>query len=203
MLLTILDLVGIAAFAASGAMIGVQRRLDIFGICVVGVMTGIGGGIIRDLLLGIHPPTSLDTWPNFVTALLTSLVVFFAHPAVKRLAIGVVGLDALGMGLFATAGAQTALDHGAGPLAASLIGATTAIGGGVLRDVLVNEMPLLLHRDLYALPALLGAITVVVGSELGFTANTALVVGTVIATGLRYLALLLHWNLPTAPGAGP
>jgi uncharacterized membrane protein YeiH len=97
-LLTILDLVGIGAFAASGAMIGVQLGLDIFGICVVGVMTGIGGGVIRDLLLGIHPPTSLDTWPNFLTALITSLVVVLAHPAVKRLQLGVVGLDALGMG---------------------------------------------------------------------------------------------------------
>jgi uncharacterized membrane protein YeiH len=101
-LLTILDLVGIGAFAASGAMIGVQRGLDIFGICVVGVMTGIGGGVIRDLLLGIHPPTSL--------------VVVLAHPAVKRLQLGVVGLDALGMGLFATAGAETALSHGTGRL---------------------------------------------------------------------------------------
>lgn len=202
MLLTILDLVGIGAFAASGAMIGVQRRLDIFGICVVGVMTGIGGGVIRDLLLGIHPPTSLDTWPNFLTALITSLVVVLAHPAVKRLQLGVVGLDALGMGLFATAGAETALSHGTGPLAASLIGATTAIGGGVLRDVLVNEVPLLLHRDLYALPALLGAMIVVACSELGFGSNVGLVVGTVCATGLRCLALLLRWNLPTAPGTG-
>ena len=89
-----------------------------------------------------------------------------------------------------------------GPLVASLIGATTAIGGGVLRDVLVNEVPLLLHRDLYALPALLGAVIVVACSELGFGSNVGLVVGTVCATGLRCLALLLRWNLPTAPGTG-
>ena len=193
----VLNLIGIAAFAASGALVGVGKRLDIFGVCVVGATTGIGGGIIRDLLLGIHPPLSMQTWPNIAVAIATSLVVFVAHSIVDRVAPAVLVLDAFGMGMFASNGAKLALDHHTSVLAAVLIGTTAAIGGGVIRDMLVNEVPLLLHRDLYALPALLGAAVVAAGS--GRLADPIVVVaGTVVATGLRCLALWQHWNLPRA-----
>ncbi|QCQ90068.1 trimeric intracellular cation channel family protein [Rhodococcus sp. SGAir0479] len=196
MLLQILDLVGIAAFAASGALVGVSKRLDIFGVCVVGVFTGIGGGIVRDVLLGIHPPTSLTSWSLFGTAAATSVLVFFVHSALGRLRREILVLDAAGMGLFACTGAAIALDAGAGPLASALIGATTAIGGGILRDVLVNEVPLLLQRDLYAIPALLGAALVVAGTSAGLPHDAVLLVGTAVATALRLVALWRHWSLP-------
>lgn len=196
MLLKILELVGIVAFAASGALVGVSKRFDIFGVCVVGVFTGIGGGIVRDILLGIHPPTSLTNWPLFGTAAVTSMVVFFLHSALGKLRREILVLDALGMGLFASTGAVIALDAGAGALASVLIGATAAIGGGILRDVLVNEVPLLLHRDLYAIPALLGAGIVVAGTSAGLTGDTSLVIGTVVASGLRLLALWRSWSRP-------
>ncbi|QNG17814.1 trimeric intracellular cation channel family protein [Rhodococcus triatomae] len=196
MLLRILELVGIAAFAASGALVGVTKRLDIFGVCVVGVFTGVGGGIVRDVLLGIHPPTALGSWPILGTAFGISLLVFYVHFAVHRLRREILVLDAVGMGLFASTGAVIALDHGAGPLASCLIGGTAAIGGGVLRDVLVNEVPLLLQKDLYAVPALIAAALVVAVSESGAPNNIALVVGTVFATTLRLLALWRHWSLP-------
>ena len=160
-LLQILNYVGVAAFAASGALIGVRKELDMFGVCVVGCATGIGGGIIRDVLLGIVPPVAMQQWPTITVAAVASLVVFFAHPALGRLWRGVVLFDAFGMGLFAASGAIIALHHGSNALAGVLIGATTAIGGGVIRDMLVNEVPLLLHRDLYAVPALLGALLAV------------------------------------------
>ncbi len=196
MLLKILELVGIVAFAASGSLVGVSKRFDIFGVFVVGVFTGIGGGIVRDLLLGIHPPTSLTSWPLFGTAAATSVVVFFVHSTLGRLRRVILVLDALGMGLFASTGATIALEHGAGPLASALIGATAAIGGGILRDVLVNEVPLLLHRDLYAIPALLGAALVVAGTSVGMTYNAVLVLGTVVATTLRLVAIWRRWSLP-------
>ncbi|WP_430331355.1 trimeric intracellular cation channel family protein [Rhodococcus sp. ACT016] len=196
MLLKILELVGIVAFAASGALVGVSKRFDIFGVCVVGVFTGIGGGIVRDVLLGIHPPTSLTSWPLFGTAAATSVIVFFVHSALGRLRREILVLDALGMGLFASTGAAIALEADAGPLASALIGATAAIGGGVLRDVLVNEVPLLLHRDLYAIPALVGAALVVVGSSVGMSHDASLVLGTVVATTLRLVAMWRRWSLP-------
>ncbi|MBY6414571.1 trimeric intracellular cation channel family protein [Rhodococcus sp. BP-252] len=198
MLVDVLGYVGIAAFAASGALIGVRKRLDLFGVCVVGITTGIGGGIIRDLLLGIHPPTSLDQWPNIAVALASSLLVFVAHPAMSRVRRGVLIFDAFGMGLFASTGATIALDTGGSSLAACLIGATTAVAGGVIRDVLVNEVPLLLRRDLYAVPALLGSTTVAAVVGFGWPVNIGLIAGTVIATGLRLLALWRRWNLPIA-----
>lgn len=198
MLLDVLGLIGIAAFAASGALIGVHRRLDLFGVCVVGITTGIGGGIIRDLLLGIHPPTSLDTWPNLTVGFLASLVVFVAHRQMGKVRRGVLVLDAFGMGLFASTGATIALASGGSALAGALIGTTTAVAGGVIRDVLVNEVPLLLHRDLYALPALLGASAVVLADAVSLPENVGLIVGTLLATGLRLLALWRKWNLPLA-----
>ncbi|WP_149361103.1 trimeric intracellular cation channel family protein [Lolliginicoccus suaedae] len=201
MLLTILDLSGIAAFAASGALVGVAKRLDVFGICLVGVTTGIGGGIIRDVLLGIHPPSSLQTWPAFATALSASMLGLLLHPELQRLRAGVLLLDAVGVGVFATGGAAIALEAGAGPLAAIVVGTATAIGGGVIRDVLVNEMPLLLHRDLYAVPALLGAALIVAADWLTIPGTPALAAGVVLAAGLRLAALRWGWNLPAAPRA--
>ncbi|WP_024794636.1 trimeric intracellular cation channel family protein [Tomitella biformata] len=198
-MLTALDLIGTAAFAASGASIGVYKRLDLFGVCVVGITTGIGGGIVRDLLLGVTPPVSMDRWQNITVALVFSLAVFVFHPAVDRIKGAVLVLDALGMGVFATTGASTALVLGANWWAAVIIGATTAIGGGVLRDVLVNEMPLVLRRDLYATPALVGAGLVVGAHAIGLPFPWGLVIGTVTATTLRLLALARGWNLPTAP----
>lgn len=197
-LVDVLGYVGIAAFAASGALIGVRKRLDLFGVCVVGITTGVGGGIIRDLLLGIHPPTSLDRWPNLTVALITSLLVFVAHPVIDRVWKGVLLFDAFGMGLFAATGATIALESGGSSLAACLIGVTTAVAGGVIRDVLVNEVPLLLRRDLYAVPALLGSAAVAVTEAIGWSENLGLVIGTVAATGLRVLALWRRWNLPIA-----
>lgn len=203
MLVDVLGFVGIAAFAASGALIGVRKRFDLFGVCVVGITTGIGGGIIRDLLLGIHPPTSLDEWPNLAVALTASLVTFLAHRVIDKLWRGVLVLDAFGMGLFATTGATIALGAGGSALAGALIGATTAVAGGVIRDMLVNEVPLLLHRDLYAVPALLGSVTVVTVQATGLPDNVGLIVGTVLATGLRLIALWRRWNLPLARNLAP
>ncbi|MBH0120529.1 TRIC cation channel family protein, partial [Rhodococcus sp. CX] len=156
------------------------------------------GGIVRDLLLDIHPPSSLSNWRYLGSALAASVLVFYLHTVVSKLNREILVLDALGMGLFATTGATIAIEAGAQPLAAALIGATSAIGGGILRDVLVNEVPLLLHRDLYAIPALLGSAVLVAARELGFGQNIALVLGTVLATGLRLLALWRGWSLPQA-----
>ncbi|SDC79794.1 trimeric intracellular cation channel family protein [Rhodococcus tukisamuensis] len=196
MLLKVLELVGVVAFAASGSLVAVSKRLDIFGVCLIGLFTAIGGGVIRDVLLGITPPTALNTWKFFTTAVLTSLVVFFLHATVRRLRREILVFDAVGMGLFASSGAAIALEAGTSGQAACLIGATTAIGGGVLRDVLVNEMPLLLHRDLYAIPALIGSTVVVACSNLGLTTDVGLVAGTVLAAVIRLLALWRDWNLP-------
>nr|WP_206037870.1 trimeric intracellular cation channel family protein [Rhodococcus sp. HNM0569] len=197
-MLRILELVGIATFAASGALVGVTKRLDVFGVCVMGVFTALGGGIVRDVLIGVHPPTSLVSPANLGTAFGVSFVVMFLHSVVTKMRRQILVLDALGMGLFASTGAVVALDHGAGALAASLVGATTAIGGGVLRDILVNEVPLLLQREFYAVPALIAAALVGVVVDLGLPTDIGLVVGTAFAFVLRVVSLWRGWGLPTA-----
>jgi uncharacterized membrane protein YeiH len=195
MLLEVLNYAGIAVFAASGALIGVRKRLDLFGVWTVAALTGVGGGVARDVLLGIHPPASFQGWEN-----LTAAFVFVFHPQFGRLKNSVLVLDAFGMGLFAATGALTALHHDASPFASALIGITTALGGGVLRDILVNEVPLLIQeRDLYAIPALTGAFATVLASTWGATDARSLVVGSVLASGFRLLALWQGWTVPVAP----
>jgi len=195
-LLLVLDLVGIAAFAASGALAGVRARLDVFGVCVLGATTALGGGVLRDLLLGITPPSSLSDWRYLLTPIVLALLVFRFHPGIARLRKAVLALDAAGMGLFATGGAATALAHGAGAVAACVIGMTTAIGGGALRDVLLREVPIVLRREIYALAALAGAIVLVASSAAGLRPGVAAVVGAALAIGLRAVALWRHWNVP-------
>lgn len=198
MLLVVLELVGVTAFAASGALAAVRARLDIFGVCVLGATTALGGGVLRDLLLGITPPAALTHGRYLVTALITSLVVFRFPPGVARLRRAVLVLDAAGMGLFATGGATTALAAGGSALAACTIGMTTAIGGGVLRDVLLREIPTVLRMEIYALAALAGSAVVVAGTAAGLRSGVVSVVGALLATGLRGVALARGWHAPRA-----
>ncbi|GAB3132464.1 TRIC cation channel family protein [Tsukamurella serpentis] len=200
MLLAVLNYAGIAVFAASGALIGVRKRIDLFGIWTLAALTGVGGGVARDVLLGIGPPASFQGWENLTVATGAAAFVFVFHPQFSRLKASVVVLDAVGMGVFSATGALIALQHDASPFAAVLIGITTALGGGVLRDILVNEVPLLIQeRDLYAVPALTGAVATVVTASQGGTETTALAVGAVTATGLRLVALWQGWRVPIAP----
>ncbi|RPA10243.1 trimeric intracellular cation channel family protein [Gordonia sp. OPL2] len=201
MLQEILNDVGIAVFAASGALLGVRKDFDLWGIVTVGALTGVGGGILRDVLLGVTPPSSIQNWPPIVIGAVTSVVVFFFHPTFAQLRRSVLLFDAIGMGVFATSGAAIAIDEHVSAFAATLVGLLTAVGGGILRDVITNDIPLLLQpADLYAVPALLGAGVVAVGGT--YTAVPVwfwLVVGTIVATGLRLAGLVFKWRLPTAP----
>ncbi|BDD81192.1 membrane protein [Tsukamurella pulmonis] len=200
MLLAVLNYAGIAVFAASGALIGVRKRLDLFGVWTLAALTGVGGGVARDVLLGIHPPASFQGWENITVASIAAAFVFVFHPQFGRLRNSVLVLDAVGMGVFSATGALTALHHDASPFAAALIGITTALGGGVLRDILVNEVPLLIQeRDLYAIPALTGAVATVVAAQWGATDARSLLVGAVLASGFRLLALWQGWRVPVAP----
>ena len=194
----ILNYVGIAVFAASGATVGVRKGFDLFGIATLGVLTGVGGGVLRDLLLD-RPPYSIQHWPNITVALLAvAIATPFAH-LVLRMNTAVLVLDAIGMGFFATSGAAIAVDEGARWFAAAIIGMLTAIAGGMLRDVIAREVPYVMGPDdLYAIPALLGAITYVTIDYFG-PQWVGVAVGSALATLLRLAGLAFHWRLPTGP----
>jgi uncharacterized membrane protein YeiH len=194
----ILNYAGIAVFASSGAVVGVRKGFDLFGIATMGVLTALGGGVLRDLLLD-RPPYSIQHWPNITVALVAvAIATPFAH-IVVRMNTAVLILDAIGMGFFATSGAAIAVDTGASWFAACIIGMLTAIAGGITRDVLAREIPLVMGPDdLYAIPAMLGAATYVAIDYFG-PQWIGVAVGSALATVLRLVAMAFHWRLPTGP----
>lgn len=197
-MLVAFELVGLVAFAASGALAAVRARLDVFGVVVLGLTTAFGGGILRDVLLGVNPPTALRSWPYLAVAAATSLVVFVAHPQVARLRRAVLVADAVGLGVFAAAGTEVALQLDAPVYTACLVGMTTGIGGGAVRDLLLRQIPLVLRKEIYALAALLGAVLVGVGHVLGLPQGPVIAVGAAGVTLLRLLAIWRGWNAPIA-----
>ena len=200
MLLNVLQLIGVAGFAVSGALAGARARLDVFGIAVVGVTTALGGGVIRDVMLGVHPPAALLHWPFLTVAAVASLAVFWWQPQVARLRRAMLLADAVGLGVFVTSGTATALALGVPRYDAWLVGMTVGIGGGVIRDLLLREIPLVLRREIYALAALAGGVLVVLGDWLRLPAGPVALVGAALVVVIRVVALWRRWNAPTAPG---
>ncbi|MCB5181470.1 trimeric intracellular cation channel family protein [Streptomyces antimicrobicus] len=194
-----LDLAGIFVFATSGALLAVRKNFDVFGIAVLALVTALGGGLFRDLVIGAVPPAAFGELSFFVTPLLAAAIVFFLHPEVARINRLINVLDAAGLALFCVSGTTKAYEYGLGLTASAALGVATAVGGGVLRDVLVNEVPSLLRdREMYAVPALVGAALVAV--FLGMGVLTPLTSGIAVVTTfvLRLLAMRYHWRAPLA-----
>jgi len=196
-LLLALDLVGTAVFAVSGAAVGVKHRLDIFGVCVLAFVAGNAGGMLRDVLTGTVPPTAFRGWFHVTVSLLAGVATFVWHPRLERVQTSILIFDAAGLGLFSVSGTQKALALGLNPAIAALLGMLTGIGGGMLRDVLVGEIPTVLRKDLYALAALAGAGVVVAGQLLRLSPTTATVGGATLCFAIRLAAIRRGWSLPT------
>jgi uncharacterized membrane protein YeiH len=196
--LVVFDLTGTFIFALSGAMAAVKHRLDAFGVLVLCFATGNAGGITRDIMIGALPPAAINEWRYVAVSILAGLIVFFGYPLINRLSSPVLLFDAAGLGLFCVAGADKALAFHAGSLAATLLGMTTGIGGGMVRDVLVMEIPTVLRTELYAVAALLGAAFTVGGQRLGMPLHVAAPIGAALCITLRLLALRYGWHLPVA-----
>ena len=162
-LLLVLDLVGTFAFALDGALTALRlTRLDIVGVVTLGIITALGGGIIRDLMIGSVPPATFSDWRYLAVATVGGLIAFALARRLERLTLPISLLDAAGLSLFAVTGASKALDYGLGAGQAVILGALTGVGGGTLRDVLIRRVPAVLHSGLYAIPALVGAAITVI-----------------------------------------
>jgi uncharacterized membrane protein YeiH len=193
----LLDLAGTFAFAISGAVAAKQRGLDLFGICAIAFTVACGGGIIRDLCIGAIPPAGLANWHYLAAAIVATLITIGLYPFVQRLNQPVLLFDALGLSLFAVTGAQKALAYGHNGEVAVLLGITTAVGGGVLRDILLNRVPVILAKEIYASAALVGALIMVLGSYLKvLSVDWVSIIALITCFALRLLALRYHWNLP-------
>lgn len=197
-LLLVLDLIGTFVFALSGATAGVKNRLDLFGVLVLSYAAGNAGGIARDVLIGATPPGAVSDWRFLAVSLLAGVVTFWRASAIDRLRSPVLLFDAAGLALFAVSGAQKALAYGLHPVMAALLGMLTGIGGGMMRDVLLAEVPTVLRADLYAVAALAGAAVVVIGAALGLPSTAMTISGAVLCFGLRFLAIRRGWHLPVA-----
>ena len=198
-ILLVLDLVGVFVFAVSGALVAVERRLDVFGVVLLATAAAIGGGVARDVLLGALPPAALTDSRYLVVPLAAAAVVFLAHPEVARLAGPVRVLDAAGLALFSVAGTLKALDAGLGPLPACALGVLTGVGGGVIRDVLVREVPAVLVREVYAVAALAGTVVVAVGEGLGGDRALVAALGAAMVFALRLASVWRQWHAPVSP----
>lgn len=197
-LLQAFDLAGTFVFALSGAAAGVKHRLDLFGVLVLSFAAGNSGGIARDVLIGAVPPAAIHDWRYVAVSILAGLVTFYRHRIIDRLRSPVLLFDAAGLALFAVSGASKALAFHAGPVAATLLGMLTGIGGGMVRDVLVREIPTVLRTELYAVAALLGAAVIVTGSLLQLPSPVTAPAGAVLCFGLRFAAIRRGWHLPIA-----
>jgi uncharacterized membrane protein YeiH len=193
-----LDLLGTFVFALSGAVAGVRRRLDLFGVLVLSFVAANSGGIVRDVLIGATPPSAIRDWGYLAVSLLAGVLIFFWYPRIKRLRSPVLIFDAAGLALFCVAGAQKALVFGLEPVMAALLGMLTGVGGGVARDVLLSEIPAVLRSDIYAVAALAGAAVMVTGDALGVPGTVSACAGAALCFGLRLAAIKLDWHLPVA-----
>lgn len=197
-LLVAFDLAGTFVFALSGATAGVKHRLDLFGVLVLSFAAGNSGGIARDVMIGAIPPSAISDWRYIAVSMLAGLITFYWYRIINRLSSPVLVFDAAGLALFAVAGAGKALAFHAGPVAATLLGMLTGIGGGMVRDVLVNEIPTVLRTELYAVAALIGAAVMVGGRMLHVPTAPAAIAGAVLCFSLRFIAMRRGWQLPIA-----
>ena len=191
------DLAGTFLFAVEGATAATAGQLDLLGVLVLAFATALGGGIVRDLLIGAVPPASLRDWRYAALAFSGGLIVFFLHRYVNGIPTPlIIVLDAAGLSLFAIAGTEKALLYKMPAFVAILFGAITGVGGGVLRDIFLAQVPRVLRGEVYATAALLGSAVMVAGGKLGLSARWAAVIGGVACFLLRMISVWMHWNLP-------
>ncbi len=195
-ILSTLDLIGTVAFAASGAWVGVRKHMDLFGVLVLGVVTAIGGGTLRDLLLGDIPPASLMNETHLYLSISVSLIVFFSRRNFKIVEKPLLYFDAIGLGTFVIIGTTKALDLQMGWLVAVLMGVITGTVGGVIRDVLANQIPLILRHEIYASACIVGGTLLVFLEHVGIARPIAALLSAILVIVVRLLAIRYDWALP-------
>ena len=200
MTFVVLDLAGIFVFAISGALVAVRKDLDVFGVLVLAGTTGLGGGFLRDVLIGATPPAALADWRYLLVPVVAGLLTFWFHSVLGRMERQVSVFDAFGLALFCVTGALKSLEFGLGPVPAALMGMVTGIGGGMARDLLAGRVPAVFRGELYATPALAGAAITVVGDGLGLPVGLVAALGGGVCLGWRLLAMWRHWQAPTPTG---
>jgi uncharacterized membrane protein YeiH len=201
-LMDVLDWVGTLVFAFSGALLGVQKRFDLFGVLFLSFVVAVVGGMMRDVLIGAVPPVAITDIHYFLISIVGGLITFWWYPGVATLQRQILLFDAVGLALFAVIGAQKAIDYGINPLMAAILGMITGIGGGMTRDVLAGDVPFVLRGDLYAVAALAAGATVSLGHMLGVAPSAPMLLGAGLCVFLRLMAIYRGWRAPIGPWGG-
>lgn len=197
LLVQILDLFGTAAFAVTGAFKAIEHKSDIVGIIILATMTGVAGGIIRDVIFGRIPPLAINNPLYLIISVATGVVIFFLYRMLKKHWNLFLKFDAIGLGVFTVIGATFAYNlFGLNFLAMAFAGVLTAVGGGILRDVFVNEVPIVFVKELYASASFIGVVIFFGLLAAGADLNLAAIPSIVAVTALRLLAMKYNWNLP-------
>ncbi|ALV07269.1 putative membrane protein YeiH [Roseateles depolymerans] len=192
----LLDWLGTIAFAVSGALVGVRKRFDLFGVLFLAFVVSVAGGMIRDVLIGAIPPAAMMEIHYFVIAVLSGLATFFWSAHIVHYQRLMQFLDAVGLALFAVVGTQKAIQFGIHPVMSALMGMITGIGGGMIRDVLSGEIPFVLRADLYALAALMAGAVVALGHYLELPPVYPVLAGAGLCMFLRMMAIYFGWRAP-------
>jgi uncharacterized membrane protein YeiH len=193
-----LNLMGTFAFGLSGGTLAVKKRMDLFGVLVLSVSTGLGGGIVRDLILGHTPPATLTDWRYLGAAGLAGVLVFAWYNRIASHGTFIATFDAVGLGVFTVTGTVIALNAGLGPIPAALLGMLTGVGGGVLRDIMAAEVPLIFRSEIYAVASLLGAIIIIIATQIGFSGVPTEILAAIATFTLRMVSLRRGWRIPIA-----
>ena len=201
-LLFVLDLTGTFAFGLNGALTAVRAtNLDVVGVVTLGMMTALGGGVIRDVLIGAIPPATFVDWRYFALAVAGGVIAFLLGQRLDRLETPIVVLDAVGLSVFAVIGAAKALEYGLGVAPAVLLGVVTAVGGGTIRDALGGQVPTVLRTELYAIPAMGAAIATVAAISLDIYSLPVALVAAGACFVIRILGVRFNLHAPRPPGS--
>ncbi len=197
-MMRLLDVIGTVVFAISGATLGVRRRMDLFGVIVLACVTATAGGVMRDLLVGTTPPFAIANWKPLTLAACAGLLTFYFEPLVGKLKSPVQVFDAAGLGVFAVAGTQQALDHDLSFGSSVLLGLISAIGGGVVRDIMTAQVPNVLRAEIYAVAALTASVIIAGAHHLQMASTAAVPFAVAACFLLRLVAIRRAWNLPAS-----
>ena len=193
----VLEMLGTAAFAVSGALAASRKNMDIFGFCVLALMPAVGGGTVRDIIIDRVPVFWISDNRYVAVAIIAALIVFFTSykPGSRRRIL--VWMDALGLALFAALGTEICLQYETGPLVAVMLGVTTAVTGGMIRDIICNEIPLILSREIYATAAFAASLAYVIADSSGLVEQLSLTIAVAVGFSIRALAIVYDWSLPS------
>lgn len=196
MLFSVLDIIGTVAFAISGTLTAIEKRFDIFGIAIIAAVTAIGGGTLRDMLIGNMPVTWLLNLEYLYIVIAAIIITIFFRKSLNKLRKSLLLFDTIGIGIFTLIGIQKGLLIGLHPIVCILLGTVTACFGGVIRDTLCNDVPIIFKKEIYATACIIGGGIFFLTQYWGLTQNSVYLATIISIITIRLFAVRYHWSLP-------